>query len=166
MDGPLLDLSDPAVSRMIKLAKRRGYITYDELDIVLPPDEFSAEQIDDVLSQLSELGIDVVETHEGIAAIYRALARELRSFAVGQRGQGRELLENSARALATKADEVWVAYDRGSWSEQEAGRFLVFDAKHGVTIAEREPCGEWIGQDGQRLAQVTHWRPLPQPPPT
>jgi hypothetical protein len=61
MDGPLLDLADPAVRRMIKLAKKRGYVTHGELDQILPPDVFSPEQIEDVLEQLSEMGIQVVE---------------------------------------------------------------------------------------------------------
>ena len=63
-DGPLLDLSDAAVKRMIKLAKKRGYVTYDELNEVLPPEEFNSEQIEDVLGQLSEMGINVVESEE------------------------------------------------------------------------------------------------------
>ncbi len=63
-DGPLLDLSDAAVKRMIKLAKKRGYVTYEELNDVLPPEEFTSEQIEDVLGQLSEMGINVVESEE------------------------------------------------------------------------------------------------------
>jgi hypothetical protein len=49
---------------MIRLAKKRGYITYDELDQVLPADEFSPEQIEDVLNQLAEMGIDLVEKND------------------------------------------------------------------------------------------------------
>src|SRR3712207_5437413 len=63
-DGPLLDLTDQAVRRMIKVAKKRGYVTYDELNEVLPSEEFSSEQIEDVLGQLSEMGINVVESEE------------------------------------------------------------------------------------------------------
>jgi RNA polymerase primary sigma factor len=63
-DGPLLDVNDAAVKRMIKLAKKRGYVTYDALNEVLPPEEFSSEQIEDVLGQLSEMGINVVESEE------------------------------------------------------------------------------------------------------
>src|SRR5919107_2001735 len=63
-DGPLLDLTDAAVKRMIKLAKKRGYVTYDELNEVLPSEEFTSEQIEDVLGQLSEMGINVVESEE------------------------------------------------------------------------------------------------------
>ncbi len=63
-EGPLLDLTDSAVRRMIRLAKTRGYITSDELNAVLPPEEFTREQIEDVLGQLDEMGINVVESEE------------------------------------------------------------------------------------------------------
>jgi RNA polymerase primary sigma factor len=63
-DGPLLDLSDAAVKKMIKAAKTRGWVTMDELNKVLPSEEFSADQIEDVMSQLSEMGINVVESEE------------------------------------------------------------------------------------------------------
>ena len=63
-DGPLLDMSDAAVKRLIKTAKQRGYVTYDELNEVLPSEEVSSEQIEDTMSMLSDMGINVVETEE------------------------------------------------------------------------------------------------------
>ncbi len=63
-DGPLLDLSDAAVKRMIKLAKKRGFVTYDELNDVLPSEQVASEQIEDILAMLNEMGINVVETEE------------------------------------------------------------------------------------------------------
>ncbi len=63
-DGPLLDLSDAAVKKMIKVAKKRGFVTYDELNGVLPSDVNSSDIIEDVLGQLSEMGINVIETEE------------------------------------------------------------------------------------------------------
>ena len=63
-DGPLLDLSDAAVKRMIKVAKKRGFVTYDELNDVLPSEEVTSEQIEDILAMLNEMGINVVETDE------------------------------------------------------------------------------------------------------
>jgi hypothetical protein len=62
---PSLDLTDAAARRMIKLAKKRGYITHDELDEVLPSEEFTVEQIEDVIRHLSEMHINVVEGGEG-----------------------------------------------------------------------------------------------------
>jgi RNA polymerase primary sigma factor len=63
-DAPLLDLSDSAVKRMIKTAKTRGFVTYDELNAVLPSEEVSSEQIEDIMAMLSDMGINVVETEE------------------------------------------------------------------------------------------------------
>ncbi|MDO5614122.1 MAG: RNA polymerase sigma factor RpoD [Paracoccus sp. (in: a-proteobacteria)] len=56
-----LDMSQAAVKRMIAEARERGYITYDQLNTVLPPDQVSSEQIEDVMSMLSEMGINVIE---------------------------------------------------------------------------------------------------------
>jgi RNA polymerase primary sigma factor len=63
-DGPLLDLTDQSVKRMIKAARKRGYVTYDEVNEVLPSDQVDPDQIEDVLAQLSEMGINVVEAEE------------------------------------------------------------------------------------------------------
>src|SRR5690606_8625830 len=65
-DGPLLDLSDDAVKKMIKTAKKRGYVTMDDLNAVLPAEEVTSEQIGDTMSMLSEMGINVVEDEEGV----------------------------------------------------------------------------------------------------
>ena len=61
---PLLDLSDAAVKKMIKAAKKRGYITYEQLNAVMPSEEVTSEQIEDTLAMLSEMGINVVETED------------------------------------------------------------------------------------------------------
>ena len=63
-DGPLLDLSDDAVKKMIKAAKKRGYVTMDELNAVLPSEEVTSEQIEDTMAMLSDMGINVVEDEE------------------------------------------------------------------------------------------------------
>ncbi len=63
-DGPLLDLSDAAVKRMIKAAKKRGYVTNEELNSVLPSEEVTSEQIEDILAMLSDMGINVVDAEE------------------------------------------------------------------------------------------------------
>ncbi|WP_203291912.1 RNA polymerase sigma factor RpoD [Maricaulis parjimensis] len=65
-DGPLLDLTDQSVKNMVKAAKKRGYVTHDELNAVLPSEEFSSEQIEDVLAQLSEMGINVVDSETDV----------------------------------------------------------------------------------------------------
>ena len=59
-----LDMSQSAVKKMIADARERGYITYDQLNNVLPPDQVSSEQIEDVMSMLSEMGINIIEDDE------------------------------------------------------------------------------------------------------
>ena len=63
-DTTLLDVQSVSVKRLIARGKERGYITFDELNAVLPPDQNSSEQIEDVMSMLSEIGIQVVESEE------------------------------------------------------------------------------------------------------
>ncbi|MCC0077911.1 MAG: RNA polymerase sigma factor RpoD [Rhodobacter sp.] len=59
-----LDMSQASVRRMIAAARERGFITYEQLNQVMPPDQVSSEQIEDVMSMLSEMGINVVEEEE------------------------------------------------------------------------------------------------------
>src|SRR5260370_6375587 len=61
---PLLDLSDAAVKKLIRNAKKRGYVTHEQINSVLPSEEVNSEQIEDVLALFSEMGINVVETEE------------------------------------------------------------------------------------------------------
>ncbi|MBC7585627.1 MAG: RNA polymerase sigma factor RpoD, partial [Tardiphaga sp.] len=62
--SPLLDLSDAAVKKMIKQAKKRGFVTFDQLNDVLPSDTTSPEQIEDIMSMLSDMGINVSESDD------------------------------------------------------------------------------------------------------
>src|SRR5262249_46203948 len=64
---PLLDLSDAAVKKMIKSAKKRGYVTYEQINAVLPSEEVTSEQIEDILAMLNEMGINTVEQEENKA---------------------------------------------------------------------------------------------------
>ncbi len=63
-DRPILDMNDAAVKKMIRAAKKRGFVTYDELNEVLPSSEVSSEQIEDTMAMLVEMGINVVESEE------------------------------------------------------------------------------------------------------
>tara|TARA_B100000749_G_scaffold85367_1_gene65010 strand:- start:1154 stop:3151 length:1998 start_codon:yes stop_codon:yes gene_type:complete len=64
LDGPLLDALNAEVKKMMARGRERGYVTYDELNTALPPDQVSSEQIEDTMSMLSEVGINVVENEE------------------------------------------------------------------------------------------------------
>ncbi len=63
-DSPLLDTLGAGVKKMIAKGKERGYVTYDELNAALPPEDVSSEQIEDTMAMLSEMGINVVENEE------------------------------------------------------------------------------------------------------
>ena len=63
-DGPLLDLSADSVKKLIRTAKKRGYVTMDELNAVLPSQEVTSEQIEDTMATLSDMGINVIEDDE------------------------------------------------------------------------------------------------------
>src|SRR3546814_20070332 len=63
-DAPLLDLNEASVKKLISRAKKRGYITYDELNNALPQDKMSSEQLEDVMAALQDTGVNIVETEE------------------------------------------------------------------------------------------------------
>ncbi|MGJ3261352.1 MAG: RNA polymerase sigma factor RpoD [Rhodospirillales bacterium] len=75
-DSPLLDTLGAAVKKMVTKGKERGYVTYDELNTALPPEDVSSEQIEDTMAMLSEMGINVVENEEQEEAANDAAAEE------------------------------------------------------------------------------------------
>jgi RNA polymerase primary sigma factor len=99
-DAPLrlLDLSDAAVRKMIKQAKKRGYVTHEQLNSVLPSEEVTSEQIEDILAMLNEMGINVVETEE--AEPEEEERREEPEEEEEEESEGGELVEVQRAALA------------------------------------------------------------------
>jgi RNA polymerase primary sigma factor len=98
-DSPLLDLSDAAVKRMMKLAKKRGFVTYAELNAVLPSEEVTSDQIEDVYAILNEMGINVVEAEEADDTEEEGAAEE-------EEPEAGELAEPvAAKAVATRTSE-------------------------------------------------------------
>jgi RNA polymerase primary sigma factor len=99
-DGPLLDLTDAAVKRMIKLAKKRGFVTYAELNAVLPSEEVNSEQIEDILSMMNEMGINVIENEEQEEAASEEASEE------EEESQGGDLIEAvQTKAVTTRSSE-------------------------------------------------------------
>ncbi len=62
--GPVIDSLGATIKKMLAKGKERGYVTYDELNTALPPEQFSSEQIEDVMANLNEMGINVVENDD------------------------------------------------------------------------------------------------------
>ncbi len=96
---PLLDLSDAAVKKMIKAAKKRGYVTFDALNAVLPSESTAPEQIEDIMAMLSEMGINVVETEETDTDGEEKATDETDDD--DDDDTGREVVETKAKSLAT-----------------------------------------------------------------
>jgi RNA polymerase primary sigma factor len=127
-DSPLLDMSDVGVRKMIAKAKARGYVTYDELNKVLPSDKTSSEQIEDTMAMLNEMGINVIESEE---------AEE------GEEG-GALVAEGAGKALATtpKSGEQ---YDRTDdpvrMYLREMGSVELLSREGEIAIAKRIEAG-------------------------
>jgi len=100
-DSPLLDLSDAAVKRMIKTAKKRGFVTYAELNAVLPSEEVSSDQIEDVYAMLNEMSINVIEGDDAEEAEEEGAAEEEEA----ESGELTEAAPASSRAVATRNSE-------------------------------------------------------------
>ncbi|MBX3511413.1 MAG: RNA polymerase sigma factor RpoD, partial [Hyphomonadaceae bacterium] len=127
-EGPILDLSDAAVKKMIKAAKARGFVTHEELNKVLPSEEFSSEQIEDVMSQLNEMGINVVDNEE------EGEAAEEDSKAVAVRADGKPPVTNT-REDADRTDDPVRMYLR------EMGSVELLSREGEIAIAKRIEAG-------------------------
>jgi RNA polymerase primary sigma factor len=100
-DSPLLDLSDAAVKRMLKIAKKRGWVTQEELNAVLPSEEISSDQIEDMNAMLSEMGINVVDNEDAEEA-----EKESADAVDEEEAEGGEIVEASrSTAVATRSSE-------------------------------------------------------------
>jgi len=100
-DSPLLDLTDAAVKRLIKVAKKRGWVTQDELNAVLPSEVNSSDQIEDVNSMLNEMGISVVDSEDADET-----EKEAEPAAEEEEPEGGEVVETTrTTAVATRTSE-------------------------------------------------------------
>src|SRR6266404_4435552 len=63
-DSPPIDLWDDAIKKLIRGAKKSGYVTHDQINALLPSEDVRSEQIEDILVMFSEMGVNVVETKE------------------------------------------------------------------------------------------------------
>jgi len=137
-DGPLLDLTDQTVKAMIKTAKKRGYVTHDELNKVLPSEEFSSEQIEDVLAQLSEMGITVVDSEDeadGDAPAPVGEEDEEKSTAVAKKAKTEVAAGQNTTAAQDRTDDPVRMYLR------EMGSVELLSREGEIAIAKRIEAG-------------------------
>src|ERR1700735_1042237 len=137
-DSPLLDLSDAAVKRMLKVAKKRGWVTQDELNAVLPSEEISSDQIEDMNAMLSEMGINVVESEDAEEA-----EKETEDAAEGEEAEGGELVETARpTAVATRSSEpAERTDDPGRMYLREMGSVELLSREGEIAIAKRIEAG-------------------------
>jgi RNA polymerase primary sigma factor len=96
---PLLDLSDAGVKKMIKAAKKRGYVTHEQINAVLPSEEVTSDQIEDVFAMISEMGITVVESDDDSEEGEEKATDEVADD--DDDDTGNELVESQTKSLAT-----------------------------------------------------------------
>lgn len=137
-DGPLLDLSDDAVKKMIKAAKKRGYVTMDELNSVLPSEEVTSEQIEDTMAMLSDMGINVVEDDE------QGEEPEATDTAADAEEDANELAEQTGTAVAattTKKEPTDRTDDPVRMYLREMGSVELLSREGEIAIAKRIEAG-------------------------
>ncbi len=140
-DGPLLDLSDDAVKKMIKAAKKRGYVTMDELNAVLPSEEVTSEQIEDTMSMLSDMGINVIEDEEAEEA--GASDGDDDDSSSDDESEGGELAPSGGTALATakKKEPTDRTDDPVRMYLREMGSVELLSREGEIAIAKRIEAG-------------------------
>jgi len=137
-DSPVLDLSDSAVKRMIKSAKTRGYVTYDQLNAVLPSEEVTSEQIEDIMAMLSEMGINVVDTDEAEAEGEEAAAEP----EAADEEEGRALApQNLPTTTSTRAEPTDRTDDPVRMYLREMGSVELLSREGEIAIAKRIEAG-------------------------
>jgi RNA polymerase primary sigma factor len=124
-----LDMSQTQIKKMISEARERGFITYDQLNQVLPPDQVSSEQIEDVMSMLSEMGINIIEDEE-------AEEEESKSTAVVETSSNRDVAVSSGSAeKLDRTDDPVRMYLR------EMGSVELLSREGEIAIAKRIEAG-------------------------
>lgn len=134
LDSPLLDFSDDAIKKMIKLAKKNGYVTMDELNAVLPSDEVTSEQIEDTLAMFSEMGINVVNDEDEV---------EFEHYEEEIAVEGGALVESASRAIATtsRRDAADRTDDPVRMYLREMGAVELLSREGEIAIAKRIEAG-------------------------
>ena len=155
-DSPVLDLTDADVKKLIKSAKSRGYVTYDELNKVLPSEEVSSEQIEDIMAQLSEMGINVVE-HEEDEDESDAAPAKSKAVATKDDKKGGQVVTTNTSSSADRTDDPVRMYLR------EMGTVELLSREGEIAIAKRIEAGREtmiraLCESSLTFEAITVWR--------
>ena len=135
-DAPLIDLNEASVKKLVARAKKRGYITYDELNDALPQDQMSSEQIEDIMSNLNEMGINVVENEEADEDDDRAAEPEIDASDDGAEGtEGERFVIEKKKETVDRTDDPVRMYLR------EMGAVELLSREGEIAIAKRIEAG-------------------------
>ena len=139
-DSPLLDLSDAAVKDLIRSAKKRGYVTHNQINALLSSEEVKSEQIEDILAKFSEMGVNVVETEEAEPEEQVATREEPEEEAGGEN----ELVEVQQRPVPAKSgakDPAERTDDPVRMYLREMGSVELLSREGEIAIAKRIEAG-------------------------
>src|SRR5258708_30515151 len=138
-DSPPIDLWDDAVKKLIRGAKKRGYVTHDQINALVPSEEVKSEQIEDILVMFSEMGVNVVETKEAEPEETPEDAKEERE---GEESDG-ELMEvrRSTRAETKKSEPGERTDDPVRMYLREMGSVELLSREGEIAIAKRIEAG-------------------------
>ena len=131
-DQPVLDTVAAAVKKMLARGKDRGYVTYDELNAALPSDQVSSEQIEDTMSMLNEMGVNVVESEE---------PEEAAAPATTAAAETEEAGETEARPTGNLDDDIGRTDDPVRMYLREMGSVELLSREGEIAIAKRIEAG-------------------------
>jgi RNA polymerase primary sigma factor len=134
-DAPLIDLNEASLKKLIARAKKRGYITYDQLNEALPQDQMSSDQLEDIMSALNEMGVNIVENEDaGEEEVAEEAATE--EEAPAEEGEGTTLLQTTPKKeTVDRTDDPVRMYLR------EMGAVELLSREGEIAIAKRIEAG-------------------------
>ncbi|MGB7374754.1 RNA polymerase sigma factor RpoD [Pontixanthobacter sp.] len=133
-DAPLIDLNEASVKKLLTKAKRKGYLTYDELNAALPQDQMNTDQIEDVMSAISEMGVNIVENDEEAEAEQEQEA-EVEEITVGAKDAKKPAAAPKKLAAGERTDDPVRMYLR------EMGAVELLSREGEIAIAKRIEAG-------------------------
>jgi RNA polymerase primary sigma factor len=134
-DAPLIDLNEATIKKLIARGKRRGYLTYDELNEALPQDQMSSEQIEDIMSALSEMGVNIVENEEADEEDGAEPELDSPVEGDGEGGEGERFVVEKKKETVDRTDDPVRMYLR------EMGAVELLSREGEIAIAKRIEAG-------------------------
>ena len=141
-DSPLIDSTSSAIKKLLQKGKERGFVTYDELNSILPPDDVSSEQIEDTMTRLSELGINVIEDEESEEATEEDAAKTT---------------VPTSRATTTSEEDLGRTDDPVRMYLREMGSVELLSREGEIEIAKRIEAGREKMISGLCESSITQW---------